>query len=52
MQYLKIFVGLWLVLSFVAVSASEKSVYFIAPIDGAKLTSPITVKFGLKGWTV
>lgn len=49
MQYLKIFVGLWLVLSFVAVSASEKSVYFIAPIDGAKLTSPITVKFGLKG---
>jgi len=48
-QYLKIFVGLWLVLSFVAVSASEKSVYFIAPIDGAKLTSPITVKFGLKG---
>ncbi len=52
MQYLKIFVGLWLVLSFATVSASEKSVYFIAPIDGAKLTSPIIVKFGLKGMGV
>ena len=52
MQYLKIFVGLWLVLSFATVYASEKSVYFIAPIDGAKLTSPITVKFGLKGMGV
>ena len=31
---------------------SEKSVYFIAPIDGAKLTSPITIKFGLKGMGV
>lgn len=52
MQYLKRFVGLWLVLSFAVISASEKSVYFIAPIDGAKLTSPITIKFGLKGMGV
>ncbi|MEL0036316.1 MAG: DUF4399 domain-containing protein [Gammaproteobacteria bacterium] len=44
--------GLWLVLSFAVISASEKSVYFIAPIDGAKLTSPITIKFGLKGMGV
>lgn len=52
MQYLKRFVGLWLVLSFAVISASEKSVYFIAPIDGAKLTSPITIQFGLKGMGV
>ena len=52
MQYLKRFMGLWLVLSFAVISASEKSVYFIAPIDGAKLTSPITIKFGLKGMGV
>jgi hypothetical protein len=45
-------VGLWLVLGFAVISASEKSVYFIAPIDGAKLTSPITIKFGLKGMGV
>jgi hypothetical protein len=51
-QYLKRFMGLWLVLSFAAISASEKSVYFIAPIDGAKLTSPITIQFGLKGMGV
>ena len=52
MQYLKRFMGLWLVLSFAVISASEKSVYFIAPIDGAKITSPITIKFGLKGMGV
>ena len=30
-------------------SASRRGVYFIAPQNGAKLHSPVTVKFGLKG---
>lgn len=30
-------------------SAKGAEVYFIAPLDGATVTSPVTVKFGLKG---
>ena len=30
-------------------SPAGAEVYFIAPADGATLTSPVTVKFGLKG---
>jgi hypothetical protein len=30
-------------------SPTGAEVYFIAPIDGATVTSPVTVKFGLKG---
>ena len=44
-----IFSVLIVVISTTITTASEKSVYFIEPIDGAVLTSPITIKFGLKG---
>lgn len=30
----------------------EAAVYFIAPLDGAEVTSPVTVKFGLSGMGV
>ncbi|GFE78120.1 rod shape-determining protein RodA [Steroidobacter agaridevorans] len=30
-------------------SPAGAEVYFIAPVDGATVTSPVTVKFGLKG---
>ena len=33
-------------------SPKGAEVYFIAPADGATLTSPVTVKFGLKGMGV
>ncbi|MCK5880460.1 MAG: DUF4399 domain-containing protein [Sinobacterium sp.] len=32
--------------------ADKASVYFIEPIDGATVTSPVTVKFGLAGMGV
>jgi hypothetical protein len=34
------------------ISASEKSVYFITPVDGEVVTSPVSIKFGLKGMGV
>lgn len=33
-------------------STAGAGVYFIAPADGATVTSPVTVKFGLKGMGV
>ncbi|MBB6092692.1 hypothetical protein HNQ60_001570 [Povalibacter uvarum] len=33
-------------------SPAGAELYFIAPVDGATVTSPITVKFGLKGMGV
>jgi hypothetical protein len=33
-------------------SAEDASVYFIEPMDGQEVTSPVTVKFGLKGMGV
>lgn len=33
-------------------SAQGTELYFIAPVDGATLTGPVTVKFGLKGMGV
>jgi len=33
-------------------SPARAEVYFIAPADGATVTSPVTVKFGLKGMGV
>jgi len=33
-------------------SANNAKLYFISPADGAELTSPITVKFGLSGMGV
>ena len=33
-------------------SADDAKLYFISPADGAELTSPITVKFGLSGMGV
>lgn len=33
-------------------SAPEAELYFISPQDGATLTSPVTVRFGLKGMGV
>ncbi|NRB37780.1 MAG: DUF4399 domain-containing protein [Pseudomonadales bacterium] len=32
--------------------ADEAKVYFISPVDGATVTSPVTVKFGLTGMGV
>ena len=40
---------LLLVISTSVATASDKSVYFIEPANGDELTSPITIKFGLKG---
>lgn len=34
------------------VFADDAKVYFIEPMDGATVTSPVTVKFGLKGMGV
>jgi hypothetical protein len=43
--------GLALVLPAVA-AAEEAMLYFISPADGAMVSSPVTVRFGLKGMGV
>jgi len=53
----KILLGLTLTLSalkpaLATESADDAKLYFITPADGAELTSPITVKFGLSGMGV
>lgn len=45
------FLGLTLLLT-ATLSAGEKQLYFISPTDGATVSSPVTVRFGLKGMGV
>ncbi len=52
MRFSKPIIALLLCVTTAFVVADEKKVYFIAPADGAELTSPVTVKFGLKGMGV
>ena len=49
MKFIIILTSVILVMTSSIVSADEKSVYIIEPMDGAVLKSPITIKFGLKG---
>ena len=35
-----------------SLQAAEKALYFITPTDGATVSSPVTVRFGLKGMGV
>ena len=48
----KFWAGLALLCSLSAAHAGERAVYFVTPADGATVSSPFTVKFGLKGMTV
>lgn len=52
MQLLKLILAACLILATSFIIAGEKSVYIISPLDGAEVTSPVTVKFGLKGMGV
>ncbi|BCO31941.1 hypothetical protein TspCOW1_20440 [Thiohalobacter sp. COW1] len=44
--------GLSLLLFGATVSAAEPELYFITPVDGATVESPVTVRFGLRNFGV
>lgn len=53
LRSVKIIAALLALLPFTSIaSAEDASVYFIEPMDGQEVTSPVTVKFGLKGMGV
>jgi hypothetical protein len=53
LRFVKIIAALLALLPFTSIaSAEDASVYFIEPMDGQEVTSPVTVKFGLKGMGV
>ncbi|BFM15885.1 DUF4399 domain-containing protein [Maricurvus nonylphenolicus] len=51
MKSIKILAALLVMLP-LASFAEDATVYFVAPTDGQEVTSPVTVKFGLKGMGV
>lgn len=51
LKSIKIFAALLALLPLSSL-AEDATVYFVAPLDGQEVTSPVTVKFGLKGMGV